>query len=207
MVALMSACCCEKVEFRDVLIDINKEFAVLCFYSVYYDSGYSSDFLNTVFDTFLFGIFGSVSKNSRIYSFLSNPPKLSLIDSSSVRDFFAKKEYRFSFDDSLLPGYYCYSLYFLDNNFSFVYNAFCEKFVNVFSAFLSDLLSLRDSDPDFYDSRIKKFQDKYSYLIRFNYSVRVRVHYKDINLGQIYRFVDFEVLEIVRPCVMDLIKK
>lgn len=207
MVALMSACCCEKVEFRDVLIDINKEFFIRCFYSVYYDSGYSSDFLNTVFNTFLVGISGSVSKNSRIYSSLSNPPKLSLIDSSSVRDFFAKKEYRFSFGGSLFPGYYCYSLYFLDANFSFVYNAFCEKFGNIFSTFLSDLLFLRDSDPDFYDPRIKKFQDKYSYLIRFNYSVRVRVHYKDINFGQFYRFVDFEVLEIVRPCLFDLIKK
>jgi len=207
MVTLMSACCCEKVEFRDVLIDINKEFVIRCFYSVYYDSGYSSDFLNTVFDTFLSGISGSVSKNSRTYSSLFNPPKLSLIDSSSVRDFFAKKEYRFGFYDSLFSGYYCYSLYFLDDNFSFVYNAFCEKFGNVFSTFLSDLLSLRDSDLDFYDPNIKKFQDKYSYLIRFNYSVRVRVHYKNINLGQIYRFVDFEVLDILRPCLFDLIKK
>lgn len=98
---------------------------------------------------------------------------------------------------------------FLDENFRNVFRDFCSKFDSIFASFLDDALVCFDSDnsPEVAKEVYEKFKIKYTYSYKFNYSVRVRVHYKDINLGSTYRLVDFEVLENIRPCVMDLIKK
>lgn len=153
----------------------------------------------------------TVPRYSREYSTYQIPSRINLgyFSGSSLKELFKEKREFIHFPDGSYDYDILLCMYFLDENFRNVFRDFCSKFDSIFASFLDDALVCFDSDksPEISKEIRERFKIKYTYSYKFNYSVRVRVHYKDINLGPTYRLVDFEVLEIIRPCVMDLIKK
>ena len=208
MVALM-CCCCDKIETREILMDLDYIELVS---PVFTYSDIDVSFL--VFGNFFPG-YGlsvlTVSRHSREYSTYQIPSRINLgyFSGPSLKEFFKDKRELIHFPDGSYDYDILLCMYFLDENFRNVFRDFCSKFDSIFASFLDDASVCFDSDksPEIAKEVYEKFKIKYTYSYKFNYSVRVRVHYKNINLGQIYRLVDFEVLEIIRPCVMDLIKK
>ena len=209
MVALMSACCCEKIETREILMDLDYT-SLVCPSFTYYDISVHADIFGNFFPGYGLCVL-NVARHSREYSAYQNPSHINLgyFSGPSLKELFKEKPEFIHFPDVSYDYDFLLCMYFLDENFRNVFRNFCSKFDSIFASFLDDALVCFDSDksPEIAKEVYEKFKIKYTYSYKFNYSVRVRVHYKDINLGPTYRLVDFEVLEIIRPCVMDLIKK
>ena len=209
MVALMSACCCEKIETREILMDLDYTSLVRPSFT-HYDVGISASIFGNFFPGYGLSVL-LVSRSSREYSSYQGPSRINLgfFSGSSLKQIFKDERHFIHFPDGSYDYDILLCMYFLDENFRNVFRNFCSKFDSIFASFLDDALVCFDSD-EFTESGkevYKKFNLKYTYSYHFNYSVRVRVHYKDVKLGLTYQLVDFEVLEIIRPCVMDLIKK
>ena len=209
MVALMCGCCCDKIETREILMDLDYISLVRPSFT-YYDVGISASIFGNFFPGYGLSVL-TVSRSSREYSAYQSPSRINLgyFSGSFLKQIFKDEHYFIYFPDGSYDYNILLCMYFLDQNFRNVFRDFCSKFDSIFALFLDDALVCFDSDnsPEIAKEVYEKFKIKYTYSYKFNYSVRVRVHYKDVNLGPTYRLVDFEVLEIVRPCVMDLIKK
>lgn len=209
MVALMSACCCEKIETREILMDLDYT-SLVCPVFTYSDISVSFLVFGNFFPGYGLSVL-TVPRYSREYSTYQIPSNINLgyFSGPSLKELFKEKRELIHFPDGSYDYDFILCMYFLDENFRNVFRNFCSKFDSIFASFLDDALVCFDSDksPEVAKEVYEKFKIKYTYSYKFNYSVRVRVHYKDIKLGSTYQLVDFEVLEIIRPCVMDLIKK